>query len=173
MLRVGEKFTLFRQRVAGVASVMELLDGGTFLIVIYIPDMTIKESEMLRNTPMNVRIIRDGDYADYLVRFGDSEMIFELTFDPTVYPEKKQQEILESNLVVFVGVDSTTNEIKTLRMANMPKIMYETVIDVLYKAKNYKGLYSTLYKTFIEIFCLRYSVKKLWEIATPAGKMGE
>lgn len=173
MISVGEDFSLVQQRVIGTGSVMELLDGGMFLVAIYIPEITNKEIELLRNSTMKVKIFRVDDFAIYLVRLGESSMIFELTFDPTLYSQDKQQGIFKSNIVLIVGIDSLTNQVKTLRMANMPKIMYETVIDVLYKAKNYKGLYSTLYKTFIKIFCLRYSVKKLWEIATPAGKMGE
>lgn len=179
MISVGEDFSLVQQRVIGTGSVMELLDGGMFLVAIYIPEITNKEIELLRNSTMKVKIFRVDDFAIYLVRLGESSMIFELTFDPTLYSQDKQQGIFKSNIVLIVGIDSLTNQVKTLRMANMPKVMYETVLDILNNTKRYissitsKQLYPVLHKTTIETLRAKFSTTELWTLSAPAGKMGE
>ncbi len=171
-LCVGEQFKLFSERITELAAATELLNGGMLIIALYLPDMTSEEVDLIRNHKINVRLLRNNDYAIYLLQFGETEMIFEITFDPFLYSSKKQQDLKKSNLFVITGIDATTNEIKVLRSANMPKAMYNTIVEI-WETSCHNKFYSKTYKHWVTTLRKDYGVMDLWNMSTPIGMLGE
>jgi len=174
-LEVGEEFDLFKGKfLAGQdGAIFEALHGGGFALIIYLSNMNNKEKELLRKGKIQVRVIRETDYFVLtLVRFASSPLIFEIVFDPLLYKDEREDQLGDSNIVYIVGIESNTNIIQTLRMANMPVRLYHIFQSSWEKAKDIPD-FSTKYNRWIEDLEKRYSVLELWDMGEYVGKMGE
>lgn len=100
------------------------------------------------------------------------ELIFELNLDPTLYKDGRGQNLLKSNMLTIVGIESTTNIINTLRYCNFPTRLYTKMITVWDRAKDIEN-YSQKYTRWVNDLDNRYSLIQLWDVANYAGKMGE
>lgn len=167
-LKVGEPFD-GPIPVGGEMAVLELAEGGGFYLLVYLPDMADSEAEHLRKGKMRFRIIRQGDFVHTLVGFGP--MQFELPFNPARYSEDRLPDLLKSNMVTVVGVDSRSTLVRALRYVNLPLKLWE-----IYKrcwAALLGGLISsTDYELWVDGL-MQYSLDELWERAEYVGAGGE
>jgi hypothetical protein len=176
-LQVGQQFPMFenskRNMIGADGAVFELLpsDEG-YILCIYMSNMNKREFEALRNEKIICRYIQEGDFLLTLIKYGSTELIFEISLDPTLYKDGRGANLLKSNMLSVVGIESTTNIVNTLRYCNIPTKLYSKMITVWDKAK-YIENYSRKYTNWMNDLDSRYSVIELWDIGVYIGKMGD
>ena len=122
---------------------------------------------------MRTRIIKKDNKILFLIRFGDSPMIFEVSFDPTLYKDKRAMQIaFDNHLTTFVTVDRIDNKVKTLRIANFPMKLKQALITAWSSAYEEEE-YSKKYTEFIDHIYNGYSTLELWEVGENTGFFGE
>ena len=120
-LEVGKPYTIFQGKNMKnkTTCIFECTENGTLLLNIYINNMTISEKQALRFDKIEVRIIEENNFLYTLLKFGET-LIFELDFDPTLYKDDRIINIIKSNLVHVISIESNNNLIQTLRLVNAP-----------------------------------------------------
>jgi len=176
-LKIGERFDLFvgRNLRGQNGCVFEQMQGGGVALIVYLDNMTIQEQLVLKHAKISVRVIReDKDLLLTMIRYDGSPLIFEMSFDPTLYKNKPEQynQFIKSNMLTIIGIDSNTNIIKTLRLVSVPKRLYSLWISVWMNALKNEN-FSQKYNKWIDDLDSRYSVIKLWNMAENYGKMGQ
>lgn len=177
-VELGKPFNLFsigRFQNVDAAGVFEALpDKNGFLLAIYMADMSPLEARIISKEKISVRVFRDTPYLVYPVfRFGDSPIIIEMEFDPTLYgDDRAMQLVIDNNLVLVVGIDSRTNIVRALRLCNFPRRLRDMLITAWGMAFEMLG-YSNLYKKWTIDLKSRYSPYEIWERGIYAGKFGE
>jgi hypothetical protein len=150
----------------------EALSNGDFMIVIMMQDITEAEALILRQTKIKVKVIEEIGYVLPIIRFGAANLFFELVFDPTIYKDNRMDNLLKTNMVSVVGVDSRTGIIKSLRHANMPMALYKLLLTSWEQAKTTPD-FSRKFKAWVMDLDQRYPLLDLWERARYVGKMGD
>jgi hypothetical protein len=165
------------QRVGTEGARFEQLDTGEWFIIIYMGQPTKEERKIIRKARVLTRYIIDESETMVmaLIRFESSEMIYELIFDPTRYKAIEWKERIEwwnkSNTVSLLVIDSLTGIIEAIRVANMPKTLWEAWQNSWRKSlgiEDYSGKYSEWIKTLWQ-----HKTMELWNTATPSGVFGE
>ena len=112
-----------------------------------------------------------------MFRYGNSELCFECVFNPLLYKDERMSNLLESNMMYVIGVESNDNTIKTLRYGNMPMGLIRKCIGVWGKigemGEREKVEYGRKYNRWVDDLDSRYDVLELWEMGVYVGKMGE
>lgn len=125
LLMVGQKFDLFGgdKHIGTEGAYFEAIeDHGGYIMAIYLNHMKASEKRELRQGIIQVKVIKEGNYILFLSMYGASPLIFETSFDPTLYDDDRALQLLFHNhMVTFIGIESTNNTIQTLRTANMPQ----------------------------------------------------
>jgi hypothetical protein len=162
VLEIGKPFKMFEGKdiIGKDGCVFECLENHSYALAIYLSNMSDSEISFLRFEKVTCRIIEEGDFLLTLVRFGNSELIFEMAFDPTLYKDQRMDNMLKSNMLNLIGIESTTNIIKTLRMANLPIALYRKMITIWGNAKDIEN-YSQKYTNWMDDLDKRYSVWQL------------
>jgi hypothetical protein len=110
-----------------------------------------------------------------LIRFQSSPIICELVFDPTKYQALEWKDRIDwwdkSNTVSLLLIDSTTGTTGAIRVANMPKTLWEVWRDSWRKSVTIEE-YSRKYSEWINALWRRKTME-LWNTATPSGVFGE
>jgi len=173
-IAVGDEFELFigRDMKGQSGCIFEANETGDFTFVVYMDDMSKEEKYLLQKTPISVRQIKENDFVVSVVKFGNTDLIFEIAFNPFLYKDKKQEKLFSSNMIMMVGVESNTNKIQTLRQFNMPMKMYMSLITQFKNGKEQPD-YNERYTRWMNDIDNRYSLLQLWDITTYIGKMGE
>jgi len=175
VLEVGKLFELFygRNMKGQDGCIFERFkDGSEYCLVVYMSNMSEKERELLRFSKITVKIIKEGDFILTLIRYGNTELYFEINFDPMLYKDGRMDNLLKSNMIYIVGVESNSNIIMNLRYVNMPMKLLGKYVTVWDNAK-YVDSYSKRYKRWVDDLDSRYSVLELWDIGVYIGKIGE
>jgi hypothetical protein len=179
VLLVGQPFELFKTRPdlhCADGAIMELLPGGTFAIIVYMNQMTKHEKEILRKNKIKVKIICEDDFILTMINYVGSPLIFEMSFDPTLYKDGRLFDISKSNLVTIIGVDSSNNVIQTLRTVSTPLKLFEIWKKYWFKPwdiSHHQKDFSIQYKKWVDNLDLKYTVLQLWERGEYIGSMGE
>jgi len=134
--------------------------------------MNQSEILLLRQGKISVKIIHELDYLLTLIKFGSSQLIFELPFDPIKYKDDRTNKLLSSNMLQIIGVESCNNIVKCLRMVSIPFKLFNSWITVWTNAKNIPD-YSNKYDRWMNDLDNRYSLLNLWDRGIYVGKMGE
>ncbi len=110
-----------------------------------------------------------------LIRFQSSPIIYELVFDPTRYQAIEWKDRIDwwdkSKTVSLLVIDSITGIVEAIRLANMPKTLWEVWRESWRKSvsiEDYTGKYNNWIKTLSQ-----RKTMELWNMATPAGVFGE
>ena len=109
----------------------EQMDTGDWIIIIYMGQPSKEERKIIRKAKVVTRYIIDESKSMVmaLIRFKSSPIIYELVFDPTRYKAIEWKERIEwwnkSNTVSILVIDSVTGIIEGIRVANMPKTLWE------------------------------------------------
>jgi hypothetical protein len=116
-------------------------DPAGYILIAFLRGMTDREAKILDRNKVRVSAIVKGACVMPIWRWAGSQLYAETPFDPTVYlplvPGAKEQ-LLRSNLVTLVGVDSTTIITRVLKVANLP----QRFIDAAHEA--WKGAWDDL-----------------------------
>lgn len=195
VLQVGKPFELFYGRnMKGLdGCIFERLKndddkGEEYCLVVYMNGMSEKERELLRFGKIRVRVIQEGDFLLTMVKFGSSELVFEISFDPLLYKDGRMDNLINCNMIYVVGIESRDGIIKSLRLVNMPRRLLLRFVSVwgkvigsresssdvksYDKSCNYSD-YSRKYVRWVEDLDKRYSVLDLWGLGEDVGVMGE
>jgi hypothetical protein len=175
LLQVGDKFTLFKEKHAGFidGSYFEALeDNGGFMMVTYLSHMQYEEMLLMQGETIHASYIKENNKVLFLIKFGESDLVFEVSFDPTLYKDKRAMQIAFNNhMVTFVSVEKLTNEIVTLRYANFPmelKLALIAAWQEAFEEKNFSDSFTNWVTKLQD-----HSVLRLWDLAKSAGYFGE
>ena len=179
VLKVGDIFELFygRDMVGQDGCIFEKFkEGNEYCLVVYMSGINNKERELLRYSKILVRVIQEGNFILTMIRYGNSNLVFEYTFDPSLYKDGRMDDLLKlklrSNLIYIIGVESNTNIIQTLRLVNMPMELLKKYIIIWSEVDSMED-YSGKYVKWVDDLDNRYSVLELWDMGVYVGKMGE
>lgn len=174
-INVGDEFKLFHERRflltdGGYFEAIE--DNGGFIMPIYLTFMEESEKALLREEMIHVRMIKEGNKILFMTRYGNSPLIFEANFDPTLYGDKRAMQIaFHNHMVTFIGVERSDNRIQTIRQANFPMKLKQALITAWSSAYD-ESDYSSNYTEWIDGL-YRYSTFELWEMGENVGYFGE
>jgi hypothetical protein len=165
--------SLFQVSIPLDASLFELLDGGTPFIVIYIPDMTLEETQKIRSSPIESGYIKEKYFWLGMIKVDD--MIFELQFSPSEHFRKYSDFSInffdDSKIVRVLGIDSSTSELNVLRCMTYPLKFSESLRSTFDGLTSLVG-YDLVYEQFLEKQ-RQLSVEELWEKAKKSGAFVE
>lgn len=174
-ISVGKKFTLFKEHCNDVndGCYFEALeDNQGFFMTIYLGGMDQEEKTILGNQDIQARMIQDGNKILGLIRYEDSPLIFEMSFDPTLYKDKRAMQIVfDNHMLNVVSVERSNNVVQTLRRANFPMKLKQAFITAwtdAFQEENYSENYTKWLNRLYQ-----YDTWTLWENATDVGYFGE
>jgi hypothetical protein len=174
-VNIGDNFTLFKEKHNGYGDgcyFEALEDNGGFIMPIYLANMAIQEKMIMSSERINARLIREWNYLLVLIQFGNSPLIFEISFDPTLYQDKRAMQIAFNNhMVHFIGIERTTNEVQLLRVSNVPMKLKQAFITAWTNAFEEEN-YSVKFANWIHSL-YKYSILELWEMGVDVGYFGE
>ncbi len=174
-LQVGTQFELFKGRdmKGQTGCLIEQLADGGFCLVVYMDNMQISEILTLRENKIHVRVIKEtDDFVLTLIKYGNTPLIFELCFDPTLYKDERRGIFSKSNMLTIIGVESNTNIIKTLRMVSMPLKLFKLYNRAWELALKHDG-FSEKYSAWLNDLTNRYTTVQLWGMSDGYGQMGQ
>jgi hypothetical protein len=174
VLEVGKPFELFygRDMTGQDGCIFERFkDGNEYCLVIYMSNMSNKERELLRFGKITVKVIQEGNFILTLIRYGNTDLCFEINFDPILYKDGRMDNLLKSNIIYIIGIESNNNIIMNLRYVNIPMKLLGKYISVWENAKLVNG-YSEKYIRWIDNLDRKYSVLELWDVGVYMGKIG-
>lgn len=149
---------------------------GMLTICLYLRGISPTEKEAIRYNKILCRYHRENNFILAFLRFAGTPLIFELSFDPTIYPEPewnaRQQNIEQTNIVTILGIDTENGLLKSIRRANLPQKLWEQWKEC-WGAAYYTPRYSTEYGKWLKKLESKYSVMESWERAHDAGTFGE
>jgi hypothetical protein len=174
-IMVGKKFTLFQERYhsftdGGYFEALE--ENAGFIMTVYLAGMDEAEKMILESENIQARIVKDGNKILGLIRYDDSPLIFEMSFDPTLYKDKRAMQITFNNhMLTIIGVERSNNVVRTLRVTNFPMRLKQAFITAwtsAYEEENYSKNYT---KWLNHLY--QYDIMTLWNNATDVGYFGE
>lgn len=175
ILEIGKPFELFygRNMEGQSGCIFECHKTGGYALIVYMDNMTEAEKKLLRFGKIQVKIIKETDsFMLTLIKFANSPLVFEMEFDPTLYKDNRMDNMLKSNIIDIIGVESTDNTIQTIRQVSTPMNLYRIWLVAWQVAKETNN-FSEKYKRWVDDLRKRYSVLQLWDIGSYIGKMGE
>ena len=155
----------------------EQMDTGDWIIIIYMGQPLKEERKIVRKAKIVTRYLIDESKSMVmaLIRFKSSPKIYELVFDPTRYKAIEWKERIEwwnkSNTVTLLVIDNVTGIIGTIRVANMPKILWEVWQESWRKSLSMEDC-TRKYGEWINILWQRKTME-WWNTATPSKMSGE
>lgn len=179
LIRVGEEFTLFKEKIPHYkaaytdGSYFEALEENDgFVMATYLTDMSHEERNLLKIGTIHARIIKENQKILAILRFGHSPLMFEISFDPTLYQDKRPLQIAFYNhMVTFISIERRTNIIQTIRVANMPMRLKQAFITSWDNAYNNPN-FSEEYTEWVDSL-MSFSTIELWNKGESVGTFGE
>lgn len=173
LIEVGKEFTLFSNKSHSDGSYLEALeDDGGFIMTTYLYDMNRAEKKALSQDIIRVRMIREGNKILIIMRYGLAPLMFEASFDPTLYGDKRAMQIVFNNhMITFVGIEGNTNIIQTLRYTNFPLKLKQALITAwtsAFEEENYSANFTRWTNKL-----MKYTTPQLWEKGEDVGYFGE
>jgi len=155
----------------------EQLYPGDWFLIIYMGQPSKEERKIVRKAKILTRYLIDESKTMVMafIRFEASPLIYELVFDPTRYKAIEWKDRIDwwdkSNTVSLLLIDSTTGIVGAIRVANMPKTLWEVWRESWRKSVSIED-YSRKYTEWIQTLWQQKTMK-LWNIAIPSGRFGE
>lgn len=174
-LEVGQPYELFtgRDLKGQTGCIFEVFHGGSYILNIYLNNITKEEKLLLRKGKIKTKIITEGNNLLTLLEFGsNTDFIFEMSFDPTLYRDGRILDLFNSNMLLIVGVESNDNTIQILRQVSVPLKLFQLWLDT-WKKTIMVDNYSKQYKEWMDNLEYKYSMIDLWKMGLYMGKMGQ
>lgn len=163
---------LWMSRGAIDGAILEVWDKS-FVLNFYLKDMTDKEVFAFNNEKMKIKILEEENMVLTMVRFGETPLVFELSFDPTLYGDDRAIRALEHGSLLHVtGIDSRTGIVKTLRAVSIPSKLVRVWSRKWKLALEEVENYSEKYKSWVDSFA-ENEVLTNWDRALYVGRFGE
>lgn len=172
---LGEPFTLFNSETLlnKEGAILEKHPSGGFICLILLPHMREEEAQILQTRRADLRAIWEGNLVLTLLRFRNTDFLFEMSFDPTKYGKADFSKwFFKSNMFYLIGVDSSTMIVRSLRMANVSPQLYR-IWGLAWQAAFQQPNYSELYDKWITDLQRRFTLERLWERASYVGFLGQ
>lgn len=173
-IAVGEKLLFFEKpKSFNDGCYLEALnDNEGFIQVIYLGNITQDEINVLSSEPIHTRMIKEGNKILFINKYGNTDLLFEVSFDPTLYNDRRAMQIQNTNnTVIFIGVERFSNTVSFIRLANFPERLRQELSLAWESAYNEKD-YSKNYTKWLDEL-QKFEVLQLWEKAIDVGKFGE
>ncbi|MCY9737478.1 hypothetical protein M5X17_27635 [Paenibacillus alvei] len=177
-ITVGQKFTLFDNvdnligKDVGLFEALSHEQG--YVYIINYTNISQGEYSAVKSKKISVNIYKDDSgFVLPLMRFGNSNLIFEFVFDPTLYKDARSLQFTENNNIMSIFlIEGTNGNVLHIRQVNLPLKMIQickeawsrAILDVDFSVK-----YSNWYENIKQ----KHSLETLWDRATYIGKMGE
>lgn len=177
LITVGQDYPLFQggtnQMMNQDGAVFEALeDNSGYILAVYLNQPHSQEISILRSEKILTRLLIQDNFILPMVQFGSTLMIFEISFDPTLYTDERVFQFQESNnTLMVVSIDSSNRKVVALRHANFPLKFIQHCSETWAKAfleNNYSEKYRNWYGGLQQ-----HSIETLWEKATPTGTLGD
>jgi hypothetical protein len=178
-IKVGEIFPLFNESTTHLRG----QDGAFFeasshnqgyMFCIYNYDLHFMEIQTYKNANIEVRILQGSDGMILpLLRFGKTNVIYEMVFDPTKYEDDRALQFLQANNLLLISVIESRNGIlKYMREATNFPLKFIQICKEAWSRALMDLNFSDKYTVWIEKM-RRYDLITLWNRATPVGVLGE
>jgi hypothetical protein len=174
-IQVGKKYDLFKRNTgfSDGAYFEALEDNEGFFMSIYLGGMDATERHALESEIIRVRMIKEGNKILFITRYGKTPLMFEVNFDPTLYEDERVMQIVfDNHMVTFVGIERSNNIVQTLRQANFPMKLKQTLITAWMGAFEEED-YSTKYTNWTLNLYNKFTTFELWDIGEDVGYFGE
>lgn len=128
--------------VGDMGAQMELLPEGGFYIKLVTNDINEEDINEFRYGDIGFKVLFNEDKVYMLIRFGKGSLLYEILFNPTLYPNKEatKESIENSNLVYAIFIDGNSKKVQGIKVFNFPLETYEKLKTAWTKAlvnKNY------------------------------------
>jgi hypothetical protein len=146
IIKVGNKYPY---EIGETGGIMELLPKGGFFMKFVSSKIEQEDINSFRYGDISFKVLLNEDKVYILIRFGQGNLLYELLFDPTLYPQKLESEQLlsESNIIYAILIDKNSSNIQGIKQFNFPIDTYKKLIITWKKAFKNKN-YSEEYKAF-------------------------
>jgi hypothetical protein len=180
MIKLGDDFPLINMgKAKGQDTVMlEPLvsedpdDVMGFALVFYLSDMSREESDIISSAEIETRAYVEDNFVAPVLLFKGTPLMFQLTYDPFLYTDERVTRLEYVNITHIFAVDSDTNIVKGLRMANLPVALRDLWLSKWAKAKNNPD-YSEEYREWTSNLNNAIPLDVLWARSTPTGSFGD
>jgi len=174
VLEVGKPYDLFagRDMASQDGCILEFYqEYGGYGLILYMNKMTEIEKLFLRRGKIRTRVINENNFVLTLLNINN-DLYFDVEFDPLLYKDSRMNNILNTNMMDVIGVESSDNTVQTLRYVSVPMKLYNIWIKAWTNAK-YEQNFSERYKRWVKDLQIRYDLEKLWDMGIYVGYMGE
>lgn len=178
LIAVGEEYPLFQDGTVAMknqdGAILEAFeDDGGFVLAIYLTEPTEEEVRVIRTEPIKTKLMCEEEaFVLPMIQFGETQMIFEVSFDPTLYDDNRAFQLKDkNNLLTIVLIDSTTGIVHGLRQANFPLKFIQHCSVAWKQAMNIQNYSERYIKWYLKL--QQYSIEELWDTSVDVGQMGE
>lgn len=171
-MQVGEHFEVFQPGAIMNGGILEILHDKGLMLVLYMQNMRKSEEQAIRKSKIHVRTIKEWPNMLMLIRFASPDnLIFEISFDAGLYSDERRNYLGETNLLQIVGVESTNNTIRAMRLVSIPRNLLATMVR--YWSPSTDKDHFARYRCWIDNLYARYTTMQLWNMAEYTGQLGE
>lgn len=129
-IKKGKPFTAFNTPPSffnNTGAMFEAFDDDRgYIFAIYLPQIKENEIDIFSDSRIETRIVKSNNIAFPLFRFGKSDLLFDIIFNPFLYNTNKGFQMIDTNNhVLFVLIESSTNIVKSMRYTTMPTKLRE------------------------------------------------
>lgn len=134
-------------------AVMELLPEGSYFIKLIVDYLDEKDIMEFREQDIVFKVLFNRDKAYILLRFGNSSLLHEILFNPTLYADKEKTKInlTKSNIIHCVLIDGITEKVQGIKLFNIPIEIFKKLNNVWIKAFENNN-YSEEFKVYMTNF---------------------
>lgn len=146
--------------------------AGHLCLVICINNITCYELEQVSTMPINVRIfMHSTGYILPVFKIGETDLIFEAPFDPTVYTKERLSLMQSKEGITMVVVEGTTNVIVLSRILDFPEALYQKLKTQWLAAFQRRDPFTTSYTGLIKSVQSTLRVTDLWRFSGREAKL--
>lgn len=137
-LKIGFEYPY---EVGDMGALMELLPEGGFYIKLVTNDISEDDITEFRYGDIAFKVLFNEDKVYMLIRFGEGTLLYEILFDPTLYPnrENTKKRLENSNVIYAVFIDGNSKKVQGIKVFNFPMNTYEKLLEAWNKALENDG----------------------------------
>lgn len=140
--------------------------AGHLFLVICINNITRDEVDQISTMPINMRIFEHATgYILPVFRIGETDLIFEAPFDPTVYTKERLSLMQSKEGITMVIVEGTKNIIVCSRILDFPEALYKKLKSPWLAAFQHREPFTVSYIGWIKSVQSMLCLKSLWRFA--------